>query len=306
LHNSVFYRNAEMDKKKKNIYVVGTTRWKLWKYGYAVVPVLTPDEVAHGKAQFHAWQDANPALKAQHRRIDPHGILKYGGAGTTRFAMETKLKDSVQAPFREIWGTPFLVTSMDGCCYIEPDAPKSLRGWVHTDQAPNREGLACVQGYVSYTTNTERTIILYEGSHRLHANYFAERGIKSSKNWQLIDEAYLETIADLKRVVHVNAGEMVLWDSRTFHMGGNLEVGEERLVQYVCFLPRHSEENTATEQAKRKKYFTERRTTSHWPYRLKVNSAQPRTFGNTENKIDMEALVHDDLSDITEAILRML
>ena len=288
------------------LYVVGTLEWRLWKYGYAVVPVLTLEEVVHGKAQFHAWQAANPALTAQHRQIDPHGILKYGGAGTTRFAMETKLNAKVQAAFAKIWGTSDLVTSLDGCCYIEQDAPKSLRGWVHTDQAPTRTGLACIQGFVSYTSNTDRTILLYEGSHKLHNRYFADRGIKSNKNWQLINEDYLESIADLRRVVQVNAGDLVLWDSRTFHMGANLEVGEERLVQYVCFLPRNGAENSATEQAKRKKYLLEHRTTSHWPYRVKVNSAQPHTFGNAANAVDVAALVHDDLSDIMEAVLRIM
>jgi hypothetical protein len=288
------------------LYVVGSLEWRLWKYGYAVVSVLNEEEILKGKMQFHTWQDANPALKEKHRRINPHGILKYGGAGTTRFAMETKLNPKVQAAFAEIWRTPDLVTSLDGCCYIEPDAPKSLKGWVHTDQAPNRAGLACIQGFVSYTSNTERTILLYEGSHKLHAKYFADRGIKSSKNWQLIDEDYLTEIEDLKRVVHVKAGDLVLWDSRTFHMGANLEVGEERLVQYVCFLPRNGAENSATEQVKRKKYLLDHRTTSHWPYRLKVNGTQPHTFGDPANSVDVEALVHDDLANIMEDILQIM
>jgi hypothetical protein len=106
--------------------------------------------------------------------------------------------------------------------------------------------------------------------------------------------------------VHVKAGDLVLWDSRTFHMGANIEVGEERLVQYVCFLPRNGSENSATEQTKRKKYLLDRRTTSHWPYRLKVNGTQPHTFGDPANSVDVEALVHDDLDDIMEDILRIM
>jgi hypothetical protein len=66
-----------------------------------------------------------------------------------------------------------------------------------------------------------------------------------------------------------------LWDSRTFHQNQYGTLPEERLVQYVCFLPRNHPSNTAGMQRTRQKYFEKRRTTSHWPYPLSVVSQHP-------------------------------
>ena len=53
---------------------------------------------------------------------------------------------------------------------------------------------------------------------------------------------------------------------------------------------------------KRKKYFNERRTTSHWPYPLKVNSLQPQTYGDKTRLIDYSKLKKPDLSKYLKTI----
>ena len=84
-------------------------------------------------------------------------------------------------------------------------------------------------------------MVVYEGSHLLHESYFEERNNQSERNWQLIEPEYLSTINDKRRVLHVPAGAMVIWDSRTFHQNqhGNLESNEERMIQYICFFPKN-------------------------------------------------------------------
>ena len=53
------------------------------------------------------------------------------------------------------------------------------------------------------------------------------------------------TDGDLRRVLHVPAGSLVIWDSRTFHQNQyGAPNSEERLVQYVCFLPKNHPKNT--------------------------------------------------------------
>jgi hypothetical protein len=93
---------------------------------------------------------------------------------------------------------------------------------------------------------------------------------------------------------------MVFWDSRTFHQNqsGKAVDGflEERLVIYVCFLPRSKD--TKAQAKKRLKYFEERRVTSHWPYPLHVNGKQPRTWGDKSKLIDYTKLVPPDLSGL--------
>ena len=111
--------------------------------------------------------------------------------------------------------------------------------------------------------------------------YFEEKGIKSKSNWHLIDHDVLATMRESKRILKVPAGSLVIWDSRSFHQNqyGEPE-SEKRMVQYVCYFPKNHKNNTPAIQKKRRKYFEERRTTSHWPAPIKVNGKQGRTFGD--------------------------
>ena len=228
--------------------------------GYAVVKgVLSEEKVQTASKLFYEWINEVP------KQDTFYGMIKEGHQKHNWFI---KTDPDVQAVFKKLWNTDDLVTGFDGTCWI----PRSYNAidtcWTHTDQAAAKKGLHCVQGFVSLTANTERTFVAYEGSHLLHETYMKDRGLTGARNWRLIDPEYLK---DLKRVVvKVNAGDMVLWDSRTFHQS-QYGTNEERLVQYVCFLPRNHEGNTPGQQRQRLKYFKNRRTTTHWPYPLCVN-----------------------------------
>ena len=275
--------------------------------GYAIIEnVISPAQVATAKQYFADWLSANPDLKAKHRKIDPHGIFKYGEVGHQRHAWYLKTLAEVQNPFRTLWDTSELTTGFDGSCWIPSDFSAKDKIWTHTDQAPDTIGLACVQGFVALTSNEERTLVVYEGSHLLHESYMREKNLTGIKNWQLIEHDYLARIADRKRVLKVSAGSLVLWDSRTFHQNQYGKAGEERIVQYVCFLPKAHKSNSKSQQAKRVKYFEERRTTSHWPYPLNVNGKQPRNYGDKELIIDYAQLTPPDLTDLETSIRLLL
>jgi len=274
--------------------------------GYAIVEnVLSLEQVATAKQYFAEWLSGNLELKAKHRKIDPHGIFKFGEVGHQRHAWYIKTLDSVQAPFRTLWGTQELTTGFDGSCWIASDYSGKDKIWTHTDQAPDTKGLACVQGFVALTSNEERTLVVYEGSHLLHESYMRENNLTGKKNWQLIEHEYLARIADKKRVLKVKAGSLVLWDSRTFHQNQYGQAGEERIVQYVCFLPKAHKSNSKSQQAKRIKYYEERRTTSHWPYPLNVNGLQPRTYGDKTLLLDYTKMRAPELGDL-DAKIRLL
>jgi hypothetical protein len=159
---------------------------------------------------------------------------------------------------------------------------------------------------VALTSNEERTLVVYEGSHLLHEAYMQERKITGKKNWLLIDHDYLARLADVKRVFKVSAGSLVLWDSRTFHQNQYGQIGEERIVQYICMLPKNHPRNTASQQKKRRKYFEDRRTTSHWPYSLHVNGLQPQTYGDNTRLLDYTQLTPPNLEEFAERIERLL
>jgi len=275
--------------------------------GYAIIEsVLTPEQVSTATQYFREWLGENPAVLEKHKKIDPHGIFKFAQVGHQKHAWYIKTQPAVQEQFKKIWGTDKLVTSFDGSCLIQSDFKGKDRIWTHTDQAPDSKGRVCVQGFVALTTNEERTLVVYEGSHLLHEQYMREKGLTGKKNWQLIEHSYLETIKDKKRVLKVKAGSLVLWDSRTFHQNQYGKPGEERIVQYVCFLPKDHIQNTKAQHEKRVKYYEERRTTSHWPYPVHVNGLQPQTYGNTDLMLDYEKLSKPDLSVFDERIREII
>jgi hypothetical protein len=144
--------------------------------------------------------------------------------------------------------------------------------WIHTDQAACAKGLHCIQGFVSLTDNQTRSFVVYERSHLLHEHYMETYGHTGKNNWCIIRPEYLE--GRTPKVLPVNAGDLVLWDSRTFHQN-QFGDPEERLVQYVCFLPRHHPGNTPGQQSLRRNYCRKRRTTAHWPYPLSANPFHP-------------------------------
>jgi hypothetical protein len=276
--------------------------------GYVIIPnILSTEEIDLARKMFFDWKNQIEDLDKFHNMIDPHGIFKFHEVGHQEFAWFIRTRPKIINLFKKLWDTNDLVVSFDGSCYIPKNCEKSDKIWTHTDQAPNSTGLKCYQSLVALSSNEERTLVVYEKSHLIHEKYFKDRNIKSSNNWHLIDHKYLEEIKCYKRELKINKGDLVIWDSRTFHQNKyGKPNSEERLVQYVCYLPKNDTKNNQNQRAKREKYFLERRTTSHWPYSLKVNSLQPQTYGNTDRLIDYSKLKPPDLSKYMDTIKTLI
>ena len=285
-----------------------TIKSELETKGYVIIPdVLTYEEIDEYKKLHKQWRGTIPNHDKFHNSVDPHGIYKFCEVGHQRFAWLIRINPKVQAIFKYLWNCEHLISSFDGSCYISKDTCKIDKLWTHTDQAPNREGLACYQGLVALTSNKERTLVVYENSHLMHHLHFKSKGINSSKNWQLIDKDTIDSMKPLKRVLEVPAGSLVLWDSRTFHQNQyGSPNSEERIVQYVCYLPDSHKKNTLSMKTKRLKYFYDRRTTSHWPTPISVNGLQPQTYGDKSKVIDYSKLVQPELGDLQEKIMELL
>ena len=281
---------------------------ELNKKGYCIVPnVLSESEVKYAYDLFKNWQAIIPNHSKIHDKINPHGIYKYHEAGHTRHAWFIRTRPALQNIFKSIWNCDDLIVSFDGCCYIPKELTKIDKCWTHSDQAPNSEGLQCYQAFVSLTTNSERTFVVYEGTHKIHNKYFKSRNISNTKNWNLIPEEDLNIIAKTKRILKVTAGSLVIWDSRCFHQNRyGKPNSEERVVQYVCYLPKNHSKNTDSIATKRRKYYNERRTTSHWPAPIYVNPKQPRTFGDKTLEIDYSLLARPDLNDLNSDIEKLI
>ena len=275
--------------------------------GYVIIPnILTPDQITTATRLFYEWIASIPNIKNDHRRINSHGIFKFYQAGHQEHAWYLRTLPAVQQPFKTFYKTDDLTVSYDGCCWLNDSHHKSRdKCWTHTDQAPIDSEFKCLQGFVSLTSNTNSTLVVYEGSHKLHRSYFENNN--STIAWNLINPSYLHDLNDQKRVLQVDAGSLVLWDSRTFHQNQYGQPNyEDRIVQYVCYLPRNHPKNTPAITRKRQKYFHERRTTSHWPYPVHVNGLQPQTYGDSSRKIDYSTLRNPNLQPYMSEIVKLI
>lgn len=281
-----------------------TIKQHLQQHGWVIIPdVLSEEEIEHAKTSFYSWQKTIPNHDTFYRKCVRYGIYQFHEVAHQYHAWFIRTRPNVQNIFKMLWDCEDLIVSFDGTGYISQETNKKDTIWTHTDQAPATKKLSCYQGLVSLTSNKERTFVVYDKSHLLHETYFDERNNDSKKNWNKIDPAYLDTLKEHKQVLHVPAGALVIWDSRTFHQNQYGEPGsEERIVQYVCYLPREHEKNTEAMRKKRQKYYQERRTTSHWPTPIHVNPLQPQTYGDASLKIDYSTLTPPDLSSLKDEI----
>ena len=283
---------------------------QLQENGYVVIPnILSHDKVEHALRLFHNWKSTIENFDTIHSKISPHGIIKTWGIGQQQHAWFIRTQPEVQQIFKDFYETDDLIVSYDGSCYITHDLYKKKKDncWTHTDQAPCKPGFECLQGFISLTSNTNTSLVVYEGSHKLHESYFKSKDICNKSNWNKIDPTYLDEIKDTKKILNVEAGSLVLWDSRTFHQNqyGSPNC-ENRIVQYVCYLPRSHKKNTKAVTKKRQLYFDTMRTTSHWPCPVYVNGLQPRTWGDDSLVINYDSLVKSDLTPYIEDIIKLI
>tara|TARA_Y100000741_G_scaffold333033_1_gene289379 strand:- start:782 stop:1651 length:870 start_codon:yes stop_codon:yes gene_type:complete len=276
--------------------------------GYCIIKnVLNANEIFTCYELFMNWYESIDNFKEIHKKINPHNIFKFHQVGHQEFAWYLRTLPQIKNIFSELWNSNEMVVSFDGSCFIDKDNSNfNTKCWTHTDQAPKYKELKCYQGFVSLTNNKKNSLLVYEGSHKIHNDYFKSiNNENDSKNWQLINKDYLDKIEDKKKILDVPAGSLVLWDSRTFHQNIHSDL-EERLVQYICMLPKNNKLNNKSQKEKRLKYLNDLRTTSHWPYSIKVNSLQPRTYGNKSLLINYDNLEKPKLDKYMNKIKELI
>jgi len=285
---------------------------KFQNSGYTVIPnVLDKSEIDEYIFEFNKWKNSIDNLDQLHNTIDYHGIFKYFEVGHQRFAWLLRTNPKIQNIFKSLWDTAELVTSFDGCCYYPSDYKGDDQYWIHSDQSGLKTGLRCIQSFLSLTSNEQRTFVVYDGSHKLHEEYSELYNKYDPSDWNPIEQEYIETLQDRKKILKVDAGSLVLWDSRTFHQNtsGPPSCEEERLVQYLCFLPKHNENNNEDMHQKRLQYFSNLRTTNHYPYPMATIPRQPVTYNyyNNDNiNIDYSKIPLPILDDLHGKINEIL
>ena len=278
---------------------------ELFEKGYTMIPnVINENEIMDYIFEFNKWMDSFENSDELHSMIHRNGIFKYFNVGHQRFAWLLRTNNKIQNIFKKIWNTDELVTSFDGCCYYPKISNENDTYWVHSDQSCIKKGFRCVQSFVSLTKNKEKTFIVFENTHKLHEDYGIKYNIDNPSDWNPICQEYLEYINIPPKFLQVEPGMMVLWDSRTFHQNtcGPPNSIEERLVQYLCFLPKNHANNNEEERNKRQYYFENEYTTNHYPYPMAHVPKQP----NNKIYIEYNNLPKPYLDDLLPEIKKLL
>lgn len=244
--------------------------------GYQVIRgVLSEEEVELAYTLWTLWYTANSIADYP---IPPHGVLSTWGVGHTSAAWYIRTRPGVLKAFQSIWGVQDLVVSFDGAGYLPLGFKRKECSWVHVDQG-GADVFKCVQGFVALTDNDLATLGVVPYSHL----DFGKHVLGKKGNYIPLKHIGIDQVIR----VPCKKGDLVLWDSRLAHMNFYGE-GEERLVQYVSYLPR----SKATEKdlLKRRLNWCNKRTTSHWAYPQRVAGLQPNNRGGGGYRIDYTQL----------------
>lgn len=299
-----------MDKYKYSKYKSDITNFKdtLNKYGVAIIPnILNNNEIKKFKTGIwdyleHISQDFDIPIDRhdskswrQLRNLFPlHSMLiQHWGIGHAQFNWDIRQNKKVVDVFSKLWDVEpnELVTSFDGASIHLPPEETNLgwykgNDWFHCDQSFLRNDFECVQTWVTaYDVNPgDATLAFLEKSHKYHKKFKNNFNITEKSNWYKLNEEEVKFYIGKKcpkSYIKCPAGSMVLWDSRTIHCGRECMKEREkpniRGVSYVCMMPRKLSSEKDLE--KKRKAFTELRTTSHWPNKVKLFGKTPRTYG---------------------------
>lgn len=306
--NNTKYASELVKYTSDHYCTLAEVRDKLARDGVAVVRgVMTADEIT--EARQLKWKMLGELSKGTMKESDTtswsflydlyplHSMLiQHWGVGHSELAWHVRQSPGVSEVFGRIWDTPAedLITSFDGLSiHLPPETTGRgwYRGsnWLHTDQAPSRPGLECIQGLVNlYDVRPgDATLKVIRGSHNHIAAYAAQFGKQAeTEDWNKVNDTELKWFMQQDNCrednVLAGAGDLVLWDSRCLHQGMEAVPGRQqpnaRTVVYVCMTPRSGA--TPKVMQKRLDAFKNLRTTTHWPNKAKLFPKTPRTYGN--------------------------
>lgn len=182
-----------------------------------------------------------------------------------------------------------MTCSMDRINFKFPGRPyKSQGDWPHMDQCPRQLGRITIQSYVSLTDAPPEAPgnRLYEGSHAVFAERWAYlRTSEKRDGWQMLNEQEASDLGEVCPLVKpvLEAGDMLLWDSRTVHSpsdGTDFSMG--RCVVYLCYSPLWEALRDEKFWAKKKAAFEDCRATTHKPVPQKLFAKMPRAYGGVK------------------------
>ncbi|MFK8024090.1 MAG: phytanoyl-CoA dioxygenase family protein [Ilumatobacter sp.] len=190
------------------------------------------------------------------------GIVPSLGIGHSAAQWFTRSIPAIKTAFAAVWGDEDLLASFDGMALwrptdVDPEWETTRGGsWLHVDQHPiTRPGMQCVQGAVSLLASSPASggNILIPGSHKWFADIPDRYSTRLGRLPEWLDHFRFPVDDERLRetppiMCHMEAGDMMLWDSRTVHCSSpGLEPAPAtdrsapsliRAASLVCMMPK--------------------------------------------------------------------
>ena len=253
--------------------------WSFWEH-------LTDGKIRRDKPK--SW-------KSIYKYFPNHCMLvQHSSIGHMQEIWNLRSHPVVLEVFRRIWNTTELTVSFDGASTgFAPEI--NGKGWhvrdkLHLDQSPHRNGMECVQSWLTALDigHGDGTLILLEGSHKLHGAFAKHFGLDKDKryrkDWFKLEQKHIDwyKAQGCKQIsIECPKGSMVLWESRTVHAGRHAVMGRpvarNRMVAYISMLP--ISKLKKHEIVKKQQALIQGRLTSHWAAgRVKLFSKNPGPY----------------------------
>jgi hypothetical protein len=168
-----------------------------------------------------------------------------------KFVWDARLEPGVISAFQKIWSDDQLVVSFDGInlTFPLPPSPSSTPRvppprWPHQDQSSLIRGFHCAQGIINLIDNGPRDggLVVLPGSHKFNDEFFAQHGTAKKATWGVVPDdwhgfdeeemKWFEERGCVATKVCAEAGDLIVWDSRTVHYNMLPEGGKSRAV--IC------------------------------------------------------------------------
>lgn len=281
------------------------------EYGYVVIKNVANE--SERNTAISLWWDLAEQSRPEVKRNDPAtwrdenwvadttvGIMSGYGIGQSAFMWYSRLLPKVRQAFALAWGNDDLLVSYDGCGIFRPPEvnPKwKTRGaWYHIDQnCYKRPGLNAIQGLVNYFPsgpNDGGFVVVPKSTHMIDDAFLKIPDICSPKGRDYVrmypdyffwkeardvigkrNESNRYDMLPVKLVVE--AGDMILWDSRAIHCNHPVTKNDpspdalthlKRLTAYICMTPSSLAKNIEELAKYRVLAFQKGITTTHWPH----------------------------------------
>nr|BDT63560.1 MAG: scv136-like protein [Pasiphaea japonica whispovirus] len=288
-----------------NNYDKTVIQYKLEKYGFCIVEnclnLKQCQEIINGTWTAMETMTSKIDVPVDRRNIKTWGSIKKcanfrniytdNGIAHAEFMWRVRENPKIMKVYADLHGCKEedLLVSFDGISFqIPPEHPEGRNGWYkhcwyHVDNSFNQQNdrPICYQGQiVARDVNPgDYTIGFLRGSHKSFDEFGQKFGIKKKvDNFKMQNDEQMKFIEDRHKPIRVTckAGSLVLFNNKLFHCGleplKNRQKMNIRNVVFVCYA--HRQDATDNIIKRRRKYFRESTSTTHWPAKgLRANTS---------------------------------